>query len=65
MRDQRTQLRVLTPGTSFQVGHSGSAAPERVLLYWMFVKIWGSEIAGRPGWKKFFQGGKVTGELRA
>ena len=58
MRDQRINFVSFTPGTSFQVGHSGGAAPERVLLYWMFAKIWGAEITGRPRWKKFFQGGK-------
>ena len=58
MRDQRINFVSFTPGTSFKVGHSGGAAPERVLLYWMFAKIWGPEITGRPRWKKFFQGGK-------
>lgn len=60
LRDQRINFVSFTPGTSFQVGHSGGAAPERVLLYWMFAEIWGREIAGRSRWKKFFQGGKSS-----
>lgn len=58
LRDQRINFVSFTPGTSFQVGHSGGAAPERVLLYWMFAEIWGEEITGRTRWIKFFQGGK-------
>lgn len=58
LRDQRINFVSFTPGTSFQVGHSGGAAPERVLLYWMFAEIWGEEITGRARWSKFFQGGK-------
>lgn len=45
-----------TPGTSFHVGQAGGAAPERVLLYWMLAKAWGSEITGSVRWRKFFQG---------
>ena len=58
MRGQRINFVSFTPGTSFQIGHSVGAAPERVLLYWMFVEIWGSEVSNRPRWKKFFEGGK-------
>ncbi|WP_313405031.1 helicase-related protein [Aeromicrobium sp.] len=56
LRDQRINFISFTPGTSFKVGHSGGAAPERVLLYWMFAEIWGHEITGRSRWTKFFQG---------
>lgn len=46
-----------TPGTSFQVGTSGGASPERVMLYWMLAECWDREITGSVRWKKFFEGG--------
>lgn len=58
LRDQRINFVSFTPGTSFHVGSSGGAGAERVLLYWMFAKIWGPDITSRPRWIKFFQGGK-------
>ena len=42
LRDQRINFVSFTPGTSFQVGQLRRRRPERVLLYWMLAKIWGS-----------------------
>src|SRR6478609_3701639 len=37
LRDNKVNFVSFTPGTSFKVGTSGGAAPERVLLYWMLA----------------------------
>ena len=57
LRDQRINFVSFTPGTSFQVGTSGGAFQERVLLYWMLAAGWGPTITESSYWKKFFQGG--------
>jgi len=57
LRDRRINFVSFTPGTSFQVGSSGGAFQERVLLYWMLAACWGSTVTGSPHWKKFFEGG--------
>ena len=57
LRDQRINFVSFTPGTSFQVGSSGGAYPERVLLYWMLAACWGSTVTGAARWKQFFEGG--------
>ena len=57
LRDQRINFVSFTPGTSFQVGSSGGAYPERVLLYWMLATCWGSAVTGAARWKQFFEGG--------
>ncbi len=57
LRDQRINFVSFTPGTSFQVGSSGGAYHERVLLYWMLAACWGSAVTGPARWKKFFEGG--------
>ena len=46
LRDQRVNFVSFTPGTSFEVGSSGGAYPERVLLYWMLAACWGSAVTG-------------------
>lgn len=56
LRDNRVNFVSFTPGTSFQVGRSGGASPERVLLYWMLAECWGLDLIGAPRWKKFFEG---------
>ena len=57
LQDQRINFLSFTPGTSFQVGSSGGAYAERVLLYWMLAKCWGSRFTAVARWKKFFEGG--------
>lgn len=57
LRDQRINFVSFTPGTSFQVGRSGGAYPERVLLYWMLARCWGRQVTHAEQWKKFFEGG--------
>lgn len=57
LREQRINFVSFTPGTSFEVGRSGGAYPERVLLYWMLAACWGSAVTGAARWKRFFQGG--------
>lgn len=64
LRDQRVNFVSFTPGTSFQVGSSGGAYPERVLLYWMLASQWGSEFTRRVRWKKFFEGGMSRQNFR-
>ena len=46
LRDQRVNFVSFTPGTSFQVGSSGGAYAERVLLYWMLAACWGAAVTG-------------------
>jgi hypothetical protein len=57
LRDQRVNFVSFTPGTSFQVGSSGGAYPERVLLYWMLAACWGPAVTGAAYWRLFFEGG--------
>lgn len=57
LRDNRVNFVSFTPGTSFHVGRSGGAAPERVLLYWMLAHCWGRGALAATRWTKFFQGG--------
>jgi hypothetical protein len=57
LRDQRVNFVSFTPGTSFQVGSSGGAYAERVLLYWMLATCWGPAVTGAAYWKRFFEGG--------
>lgn len=57
LRDQRINFVSFTPGTSFQVGSSGGAYRERVLLYWMLAASWGPAVTSAARWKKFFEGG--------
>ncbi len=57
LRDQRINFVSFTPGTSFQVGRSGGAFRERVLLYWMLANCWGTEVTAPVRWTKFFEGG--------
>lgn len=56
LRGQKVNFVSFTPGTSFHVGSSGGAYPERVLLYWMLAACWGNEVRAAR-WKKFFEGG--------
>src|SRR5215218_2355069 len=37
LRNERVNFVSFTPGTSFQVGSTGGAYPERVLIYWMLA----------------------------
>lgn len=64
LRDQRINFVSFTPGTSFQVGSSGGAYRERVLLYWMLASCWGSAVTGAARWKKFFEGGMSRDNFR-
>ena len=57
MRSEKVNFVSFTPGTSFNVGNSGGAAPERVLLYWMLAECWGEEFTNTVRWEKFFEGG--------
>ena len=57
LRDQRINFVSFTPGTSFQVGRSGGAFRERVMLYWMLASCWGTEVTVPVRWKRFFEGG--------
>lgn len=57
LRDQRVNFVSFTPGTSFQVGSSGGAYPERVLLYWMLAACWGPAVTRAAYWERFFEGG--------
>lgn len=57
LRDQRINFVSFTPGTSFHVGSSGGAYPERVLLYWMLASCWGDQVTRPARWKRFFEGG--------
>ena len=41
LREQRINFVSFTPGTSFQVGRSGGAFRERVMLFWMLANCWG------------------------
>src|SRR5262249_7019054 len=63
LRDQRINFVSFTPGTSFQVGSSGGAYPERVLLYWMLAACWGSTVTGAAYWKQFFEGDMSRGNF--
>lgn len=56
LRDQRINFVSFTPGTSFQVGQSGGAAAERVLLYWMLAACWGHQAVRPTRWQRFFEG---------
>jgi len=56
LRDNKVNFVSFTPGTSFKVGTSGGAAPERVLLYWMLAQCWGRETVAATRWKRFFEG---------
>ncbi len=55
LRDNKVNFVSFTPGTSFRVGTSGGAAPERVLLYWMLATCWGPRTLAAARWKKFFE----------
>lgn len=57
LRAEKVNFVSFTPGTSFNVGNSGGAAPERVLLYWMLAECWGEEFTRTVRWEKFFEGG--------
>ena len=57
LRDNKVNFVSFTPGTSFKVGTSGGAAPERVLLYWMLAECWGRDAVSATRWKRFFEGG--------
>lgn len=57
LRGEAINFVSFTPGTSFQVGRSTGAAPERVLLYWMLDRCWQGRVRARPRWAKFFEGG--------
>lgn len=57
LRDNKVNFVSFTPGTSFKVGTSGGAAPERVLLYWMLAECWGKQAVAATRWKRFFEGG--------
>ncbi|MBU8817853.1 hypothetical protein KL864_18300 [Mycolicibacterium goodii] len=57
LRDNKVNFVSFTPGTSFKVGTSGGAAPERVLLYWMLAECWGRDAVAPTRWKRFFEGG--------
>lgn len=69
LRDNKVNFVSFTPGTSFKVGTSGGAAPERVLLYWMLAECWGRHAVGATRWKRFFEGGversRFEGQLNA
>lgn len=56
LRDNKVNFVSFTPGTSFKVGTSGGAAPERVLLYWMLAQCWGRDAVAATRWKRFFEG---------
>lgn len=56
LRDNKVNFVSFTPGTSFKVGTSGGAAPERVLLYWMLAHCWGRDALAATRWKRFFEG---------
>lgn len=55
LRGQRINFVSFTPGTSFKVGSTAGASPERVLLYWMLERCWGDEFE-RSRWARFFEG---------
>lgn len=57
LRENKVNFVSFTPGTSFKVGTSGGAAPERVLLYWMLAQSWGRGALAAARWKRFFEGG--------
>ena len=65
LRDQRVNFVSFTPGTSFEVGSSGGAYPERVLLYWMLAACWGSAVTGAAYWTRFFEGGMSHGNFKS
>lgn len=56
LRDNKVNFVSFTPGTSFKVGTSGGAAPERVLLYWMLARCWGRSALAPARWMRFFEG---------
>ncbi|OBI55660.1 hypothetical protein A5667_23160 [Mycolicibacterium fortuitum] len=68
LRDNKVNFVSFTPGTSFKVGTSGGAAPERVLLYWMLAACWGKDAVAATRWKRFFEGGversRFEGQLK-
>ncbi|MBI3224365.1 MAG: helicase [Mycolicibacterium cosmeticum] len=65
LRDNKVNFVSFTPGTSFKVGTSGGAAPERVLLYWMLAECWGTHAVAATRWKRFFEGGVEQSRFEA
>lgn len=56
LRQQKVNFVSFTPGTSFSVGQTGGAYPERVMLYWMLAECWGRDAVYARRWRRFFQG---------
>jgi len=56
LRQQKVNFVSFTPGTSFSVGKTGGAYPERVMLYWMLAECWGRDAVYARRWRRFFQG---------
>ncbi len=55
MGQQRVNIVSFTPGTSFQLGHSGGQAQERALLFVMLRELWGRQELRPKKWRRFFR----------
>lgn len=64
LRDNRVNMISLTPGTSLSVGGGGGDYRERVVLYWMLRKAWGSGPLRRRGSIELLRVGKGAQAFR-